>query len=76
MWQDRKGFMGIVQRRALRTSEFFFGDRVAFSASDSGSLRKRTNQSQSLPHFVAKKNSLVHTVHRMNGSLLPMCKSK
>jgi hypothetical protein len=55
MWQDRKGFMGIVQRRALRTSEFFFGDRVAFSASDSGSLRKRTNQSQSLPHFVAKK---------------------
>jgi hypothetical protein len=33
----------------------FFGDRVAFSASDSGSLRKCTNQSQSLSHFVAKK---------------------
>jgi hypothetical protein len=38
------------------TSEFFFGDKVPFSASDSGSLQKYTNQSQSLPHFVAQKN--------------------
>jgi hypothetical protein len=41
--------------RLTPNSEFFFGDRVPFSASDSGSPWKCTNQSQSLPHFVAKK---------------------
>ena len=43
----------------LLSSEFFLGDRVPFSASDSGSLWKCTNESQSLPHFFAKKNSLL-----------------
>jgi hypothetical protein len=56
-WQRREG----VNRHLIKSiqtvpiSEFFFGDRVPFSASDSGSLWKCTNQSQSLPHFVAKK---------------------
>jgi hypothetical protein len=53
----------MVQKH-MCTSEFFFGDRVAFSASDSGSLRKCTNQSQSLPHFVAKKK-FTEVYHRV-----------
>ena len=43
----------------VTSSEFLFDDRVPFSANDSGSLWKCTNQSQSLPHFVTKNNSLV-----------------
>jgi hypothetical protein len=51
------------------TSEFFFGDKVPFSASDSGSLQKCTNQSQSLPHFVAKKKFTgLHLLYCLFGS--------
>jgi hypothetical protein len=47
-------------RKVLHVSEFFSSDRVPFSASDNNSFQKYTNQSQSFPHFVAKKKTLLH----------------
>jgi hypothetical protein len=52
---EKDGILIVVVVGLVPISEFVFGDRVPFLASDSGSLRKCTNQSESLPHFVAKK---------------------
>jgi hypothetical protein len=43
----------------------FFGDKVPFLASDSGSLQKYTNYNYSLPHFVARKKYTATNVQTM-----------